>query len=143
MGVPQSALAPDAPVIEVAYQVALDLVNPDICKVSPNEYLLAVYNLGGSNLVNFAPDSMTAPAFKSKPDGTFLPFWAYVRFDMKIESFTPGVVTSTSDEGTSVSLLNPDFMKTFSMDDVQLVKTPWGRRYMSLAQKYGTLWGLS
>ena len=143
MGVPTSVLPDDAPVIPVALQVAVDTVNLAIARVAPNEYTLAVYNLGGSNLVNFAPDALGAPVYKTPSDGPGLPYWAYLRYDMKLSSFTPGVVASTSDDGTSTSLLNPDFMKTLSMTDVQLVKTPWGRAYMSIAQQYGQLWGLS
>jgi hypothetical protein len=143
MGISTSVLPPDSPIISIAYQVAWDTVNPAIACVAPNEYTLAVYNLAGNNLVNFAPDVPNAPPYKTLPDGSTLPYFAYLRYDMKLNAFTPGVVASTSDEGTSVSLLNPEFMKTLGMSDTQLVKTPWGRQYMAFAQKYGTLWGLS
>lgn len=71
-------------------------------------------------------------------------FFANVRQKLKLNSFVPGVVGSTSDLSTSVGLDNPDFFKHLTLADLQLLKTPYGRQYLSLAQKYGpTIWGLT
>jgi hypothetical protein len=152
MGVPTSVLPSDAPVIGISLQIATDTVNPalgfggapffvNLGATMGNEYTLATYNLAGHNLIVFAVDQPGAPPVDGSDPPQ--PYFAFTRKELKINAFTPGVVTSTSDEGTSVSLLNPEFMKTLGMTDMMLVKTPWGRQYMSIAQKYGTLWGLS
>lgn len=123
---------PDAdPVIEVAYDVAIAIVNRALNRASPLIYTLAVYNLGGDNIINFAQDQSGSRYFTD------------LRDDFKLLSFVPGVVTSTGDQGTSTSLLNPDFMKEFTMANLQNLKTPYGRQYLDFAQDYGTIWGLS
>lgn len=141
MGISTSVLPSDSPVIGVAYQVAWDTTSPWLNICSPNEYTLAVYNLAGHNVIVFAPDQPDAPPVPGSDPPQ--PYFAFTRKELKVNAWTPGVVTSTSDEGTSVSLLNPDFMKTFGMKDMTLLKTPWGRQYMEFAQRIGPLWGLS
>jgi hypothetical protein len=64
MQIPVSALPIDSPVIPMALAIAQDIVNPAIKKVcvpsqtyeGPSLYDLAVYNLAGDNLINFAND---------------------------------------------------------------------------------------
>jgi len=154
MGISTTILPSNSPVIAFAYEVALETVNPALgfggfpfpgwCPpgmLGGAAYTLSVYNLAGHNVIVFAMDQPGAPPVDGSDPP--MPFFAFTRKELKINAFTPGVVTSTSDEGTSVSLLNPEFMKTLGMTDMMLVKTPWGRQYMSFAQKYGTLWGLS
>ena len=71
-------------------------------------------------------------------------FFLNARKAYKINAFVPGVVTSTNDLSTSVGLLNPDFMKNFTLQDLQLLKTPFGRAYLQVAMDYGpSLWGVS
>lgn len=132
MGVPTSALPDNSLVLVYAYDVAIAIVN-DSLECVPPIYKLAVYNLGGDNLVNWAPD---------QPGSTY---WADLRGKegYNIGAFAPGVVQATSDESTSTSLLNPEFMKTFTLANLQNLKTPWGRQYLAFAQSYGTLWGLT
>lgn len=141
MGIPQAVLPTDAPVIPIALQASVDMTSEWLDIATPNEYTLAVYNLGGHNVALWGQDAPGAPLV---PGGDPpLPYFANLRRELKVMSFVPGVVSSTSDEGTSTSLLNPDFMKTLSMQDTILVKTPWGRQWMAFAQQIGTLWGLS
>lgn len=71
-------------------------------------------------------------------------FFANARLKFKMGEFAPGVVASSSDVSTSVGLDNPDFMKGLTIEDLQLMKTIYGRTYLSIAQKYGpNVWGLS
>ena len=61
-----------------------------------------------------------------------------------VTAFQPGVIGSTSDQGTSASYATPDFMRGLSLYDLQLLKSPFGRAYLALAQRYGpAAWGLS
>lgn len=71
-------------------------------------------------------------------------FFANARRQLKLNSFVPGVVASTSDLSTSVGLDNPDFFKNLTLDQLQLLKTSYGRAYLAIAQKYGpNVWGVS
>ena len=71
-------------------------------------------------------------------------YFSRLRRQLKINSFVPGVVGSTSDLTTSVGLDNPDFMKGLTLENLQLLKTPFGQAYLSTAQKYGpSIWGLT
>jgi hypothetical protein len=68
--------------------------------------------------------------------------FADIRTAYKINSFVPGMVSSTSDNGTSTSLITPDFFQNLTLSDLQLMKTPYGRAYLAIAQKAGNLWGI-
>lgn len=71
-------------------------------------------------------------------------FFVNARKLYKINSFVPGVVTSANDLSTGAGLLNPDFMKGLTLADLQLLKTPFGRTYLSIAQDAGpNWWGVS
>ena len=130
MQVPEAALLPDEPAIGWAYDVAVAIVNQALCIVPPI-YMLAVYNLGGDNLINWAPDQ---PGQK---------FFAKARADFKCLEFQAGVVATASDVSTSTGILNIEAAKSFTLANLQNLKTPYGRQYLAFAQQYGTLWGVS
>lgn len=119
------------PVISTAYTVAISLVNQALMIPSQNLYNFAVYNLGADFVINWAND---------QPNRTF---FYDLRKSLNIELFVPGVVSSSGDQGTSASRLNPEFMKNYTMRDLQNLKTPYGRAYLAIAQDYGTLWGMT
>jgi len=123
---------PDASTdIDAALNLALALVYAPMQNASQLIYDSAVYNLGGSNLIEFASDQ------------TGQTFFADMRKKFNINGFVPGAIQSASDEGTSESMLIPDFMKNLTMADLQYIKTPWGRTYLSYAQRIGPMWGIS
>ncbi|HEV2303154.1 MAG TPA: hypothetical protein VGR91_16425 [Stellaceae bacterium] len=205
-----------AATIQHAFDQALNIANDDLDQAvaqatSWSPYALAVYNLGGHLLAEYAADQSyaiegvawnaglvmvttaapnqiqvgdavsisgispnpynSAPPPKSptvvyavadtthflyplQPNpGTGVPgptatvsevYFANLRRSLKIASFVPGVVASTSDQGTAMGLSNPDFVKRLTLYDLQLLKSPWGQAYLSMAQKYGpSVWGLS
>nr|HEK8282419.1 hypothetical protein [Escherichia coli] len=53
------------------------------------------------------------------------------------------VITGAGDNSTSAQRLVPDFFKDLSLADLQMLQDPWGRRYLMIAQQFGSLWGLS
>lgn len=138
MGISATYLPTNSPVIAIAFNVAMTLTNSDL-QLVPNYdptqnsiYALAVYNLGGDRVVNFAPDQAGQNYF------------ANLRASLNVAGFVSGVISSSSDEGTSQSLITPEAMKNLTFRDLQTLKTPWGRTYMGLAQAYGpAIWGLS
>ena len=111
-----------------------------------NMYAFAVYNLAADRLINFAEDQPNDPIVPNtvspaNPNG--LQYWAWLRSKYDVLDFFPGVIQSTSDEGTSASYVVPEQFNTFSVADLQNLKTPFGRTYLGIAQSIGTVWGLS
>lgn len=140
--IPVLALPDNSVVIPTALQVALGVVNPQLAYISApiipgfistplSMYELAVYNFGADRVINYAPD-VNGQKF-------FVP----LRKKLDINLFVPGVIASTSSESTAQSQLNPDFMKRFTLRDLQNLKTPFGREYLAIAQDVGSLWGIS
>ena len=138
MGLSTAAMASAAPVIPIAYNVALAVVNTDLC-AAPNPsgvddysiYSLAVYNLGGDRLVNYVQDI--------PPDTTF----ADARLKYNVTNFLAGVVQASSDDGTGQTLTVPEAFQNLTIMDLNNIATPWGRQYLAFAQDTGTLWGIS
>lgn len=95
-------------------------------------YTRAVYNLAGDNLVNYAQDLQGRSYFKK------------LRKELNINGFVSGLVTGAADESTSVSIVVQEAAKSFTLANIQNLKTPWGRAYLELAQSYGpATWGIS
>lgn len=130
-GIPTSALPDNSPQIVTAFDVAVDLTLVELQQGSPTIYALAVYNLGVSNLINWALDQNGQTYF------------ADLRKTWNITGFVGGVISSSADQGTSQSLLNPDFMKGLTMANLQQLKDPFGRQWLAYQQSYGTIWGIS
>lgn len=216
MGIGASYLPSSSPFIQHTFDQALNIADTDIGQVpaqttSWSPYELAVYNLGGHLLIEFAADqsyavsaatwsngltTLTTAAphqiavgdeiavsglsplpyvlpqpgkgqfvaylvpdnthvgYLVKDPGTPTPvlasaavaerFFARARAGFKINSLVPGVVTNASDVSTGAGLLNPEFMRSLTLENLQLLKTPYGRSYLQIAQKYGpTIWGLT
>lgn len=139
-GISTAALPDGSKYLLWAYHQSLSLVN-HLIRVVPLQYMLAVYNLGTDILINIAQDPSGAPVVPgSKPPQ---PFFAFTRKQLNLNSFVTGVITSTSDQGSSESMEVPEQVKTFTLADLQNLKTPWGRAYIGIAQSVGTDWGLT
>lgn len=130
-GIPSYQLPPQSGVIAITLAVAQEIVADILGSASGVMYAFAVYNLAADRLVNYAPDQESQT------------FFADMRKKYLINNPAVGVVSASSDQGSSTSLLNPEQMKNMTLMDLQTLKTPWGREYMGIAQSIGTLWGLS
>ncbi len=123
----------------MALSVALSIVNPALgCAgytpgvagtVPVSIYTLAVYNLGGSNVLNYAPDQ------------TGETFFADARKAFNINAFVSGVIQSTNDESTGGSFVVQEAAKNFTLANLQQLKDPYGRAYLAFAQSYGEIVG--
>ena len=142
MQINSTVLPNNSDAISTAMQVALEIVNVQMNLVSPVIYTLAVYNLGGSNIINFAQDVSPPVIYKTVNDQQFT-YFEYWRYFFKITSFIGGTIASTSDEGTSESMNVPEGLNRLTLADLQYLKDPWGRQYLAFAMKYGTGWGIS
>lgn len=147
MGISTNDLPDASPVINMALAVAMSIVNRALYAVSlpmtdtagvelisqpESIYTLAVYNLAGDNLVNYAPDQQGRDYFQD------------LRKKLNINGFVSGVISGSSDQGTSQTLVVQEAAKNFTLANLQNLKTPWGRQYLAFAQTYGpTSWGLS
>ena len=129
MGINTTVLPANSTVITWVYNLAISTVNQSLAVAGV--YDTAVYNLAGDFLINFAQDQ------------TGQTFFTNLRATFHINDFVAGVVSSTSDESTSTVLEIPEQFKNLTIADLQNLKTPYGRLYLSIAQKYGTLWGIS
>jgi hypothetical protein len=132
-------LPPTSPFLAYAFDQALALV------VAPGRrwwnwgsqppggigYTLAVYNCAGHIQIRITPDQAQRTFFVEQR----------TLYHINKPSF--GVVESTSDEGTSASLAVPDALKQLTLGDLDFAKTPWGREYLSYAQDFGGVWGIS
>ena len=131
VGFSTTVLPDSEPVIEAAYENALALVNETL-KVAGYFYTQAVYNLGADIIVNFAPDQTDQTFFQ----GT--------REKWNILKFVSGTIQWAGDNGSQSSLVVPKAAQMFTLSDLQRLKTPWGRQYLSIAQSYGpSVWGIS
>ncbi len=131
MGITSTYLSPTDPIITTSLSVALEFVNLAINTVSNTLYNLALNNLAGDFLLQWAQDLSGQT------------FFTNARQNYGINNFVAGVVSSTSDESTSTALKNPDFMSGLTLMDLQNLKTPYGRQYLMIAQQFGPLWGLT
>jgi len=131
MGIPTNALPDSSPDVAACYTLALEIVSPDLAALSSVIYPLAVYNLAGDFLINYAQDQPGSTYFET------------LRTSYKIYNFVAGVITSSSDVSTSESLATPEALKNLTLADLQNLKTPYGRQYLAFAQRLGTMWGIS
>ena len=131
VGVPMQALPDGSPIIGAALEAAQAVVSLTMRMVSPPSYVYAVYNLAADTLINLAPDQDDECWFSQQ------------RQKYKLDGLAFGVMASGSDEGTSASLLTPDFLKNLTLANLQQIKTPWGRAYLAAAQSVSTVWGLT
>lgn len=131
MGISSVNLPDNSTDIDNAFNLSISLVNDLIQQVSTSLYDSAVYNLGGHYLIEFAAD---------QPG---LTYFSDARTSFDINGFLPGVIQSSGDQGTSEAMLVPDFFKEFQMSDLDVMKTPWGRFYLGIAQKLMYNWGIS
>jgi hypothetical protein len=131
MAVETDVLPDDSPYIITAYLISNEIVNLYLAGVSPILYYQAIYNLGGDILVNITQDV---------PPSTY---WANLRSSLGTNSFIPGMINATNDEDTSAAILTPLGLQNITLGDLQNMKTPWGRMYLSIAQSVGSMWGLS
>ena len=132
IGITTAVLPDDSMWIGISYDVSIGTVNTLIAILCPPIYPLAVYNLGADRLLNFAQD---------QPN---MSFFADFRANNGLMKFSPGLISSAGDQGTSDSFEVIAAAKNMTISDLQMMRTPYGRAYLGIAQSYGpTIWGLS
>ena len=135
MGIDTDVLPDDASVIPMALSVALAIVNTNLLCVPPGPmvpgvpptsiYTLAVYNLGGSNIINYAQDIDPSTYF------------ADLRKKWNTYGFVSGVISASNDETTGNTMVVQEAAKNFTLANLQQLKDPYGRQYLAFAQSAG------
>lgn len=113
-----------------AFNRALDIVLY-VPTVAGLEYTMACYNCAGHILLRITPD---------QPGQTY---FTTARKNFGLLSFVAGVISSSSDQGTSESLRVPESFGNLTVGDLGFLKTPWGQEYISYAQDFGQISGLT
>jgi hypothetical protein len=141
VGILPVSLPATALVIPVTLALAQEIVTewlmvascpPLLTPPQPSLYVLAVYNLATDRLFNYAQDVNGQTFFED------------ARVKWRLLETSVGVPSQSSDSGTAVGILNPEQMKLLTLQDLQTLKTPFGRQYMAIAQKFGReIWGLT
>lgn len=131
MGISTTVLPDNSIYIDSSLALAIELCPDQLAIASALIYDTAVYNLAGHLLIESAQD---------QPNQTF---FVDLRKTWQLNTFVPGVVSATGDEGTNASYTVPQFMSGLMMSDLDYIKTPYGRNYMSYAQRIGVVWGIS
>lgn len=141
MGIPTDVLPDNSTYVDTSLGLALEITNRGVQCLSPILYTEAVYNLGGSILLNIAQDLPNAAKVPgSEPP---LPYFAFARKQFNMNGFVSGVIQSAGDEGTNESMVVQEAAKNFTLANLQQLKDPYGRAYLAIVQSYGDIWGLS
>lgn len=134
-------LPDDSPYIDDSLELSELIVNEQIAALDAKLYTRAVYNLGGSFLLNIAQDPSNAePVDGSDPP---MAFFAFARKQFNINGFVSGVISSAGDQGTNQSMVVQKAAENFTLANLQQLKDPYGRAYLGIAQSTGDLWGIS
>lgn len=143
-GIPDTVIPKDSPYFEAAFDTATATVNLYLTAAGGPIYQQAVYNLAAAYQVGWQPDPEPPVNFpQPTKGGQYLPWMQYVRQQYNLAGFVPGVTQATSNDVSSVTLEVSEAMKSFTLGQLQLTKTPWGQVYLGIAQSVGSLWALS
>lgn len=135
MGVDPLYLPADSPFFGYALRRALNIVLL-VPTVASDDYTLAVYNCAGHIQIKITPDQVV--------DGVQRQYFLGKRQEYQLLQPVSGVVTSSSDQATSVTNTNPEGLSNLTIQDLDFMKTLWGREYLAFMQDFGpTVWGLS
>lgn len=140
MGVPNQYMPVDPTYVDLAYQFAVSIVNPVLSGVPGVIYQQAVYNLAGHYLALYAQDN---PVVFITQDGVDYGYFEWLRKSNNMLGFVTGIVNSTSDESTSVSMTVPHSLENLTISQLGLTSTIWGRTYLGFAQSWSGPWGIS
>jgi hypothetical protein len=130
-GIPITALPADSPYIPWALSYAEEKTLLVLYLIGQDYYCFAVYLLATSFLINWCPDQSGQTYFQC------------LRKQWNLTGFVGGTVQATADQGTSESLLAPEFLSGLTLGQLQALKDPFGRQWLGMMQDNGPIWGIS
>lgn len=131
MGIPVGAMADNDPGWNYAFNLGLGMVPLDLNAMNPDMYTVCVYNYSGSLLLQWQQDYVNQV------------FFADARQAYGMNTFTAGVISSASDNGTSESMTVGQGLSNLDLASLQRAKDPYGRQALAIMMSLGTLWGLT
>ena len=97
-----------------------------------SSYVMAVYSMAFHQLLKFCPDQSGQT------------FFATARKAYNLANMRPGIIMAAGDQGSSQTMIVPEFFQHISLEALEATKTPWGQYWVSYQQMYGqTIWGWS
>jgi len=132
--IPLAALPDASPYPSYALDQAIALVlNPPGAALPGVMYSLACYNCATHLLFVITPDQSGQSYFLNARgnNSTAIP----PGFGLNAPS--TGIVVSSSDNGTSAGLAQPEWAAGLTVGQLGFMKTPWGREFLSWQQSYG------
>lgn len=130
MQIPATALPAGSPWPGYAFTRAGNLV-PQLPTIAGSDYTLTYYNCAAHILLAIAPDQPGQNYFATARD----------EFDLLEPS--SGVISASSDQGTSNTLEVPESLKKLTVGNLFFFKTPWGRYFLTYCQDFGEICGLT
>lgn len=131
VGIDTTVLPDGDPVIAFSYNLAINYTQPLLAVIPqlPEEFLYstAVYNFATHMLMVWAKDQPNQD------------FFAKIQRQYNLHSLVAGAVDDARDESTSTHLRVPKFFDGLTFSQLDLMKTPWGRMYLEIAQSLGSL----
>ena len=127
--IPSAALAVNSPWPGYALTQAIGLTLSPPNNPAPILYVLACYNCATHILFSIAPDVPGQNYFQTARSSSVQGFG--------LVQGTTGLVQSSSDEVTSVTLTAPKWASGLTASQLGFYKTPWGREYLAYQQSYG------
>lgn len=123
-GVNTAVLPSDSEYLPWAFQWGVNWTNTGTNIPSP-AYVLACYQGGFHYLISIAQDQPGQTLFEG------------LRKQYNLLTFVAGAVTSSSDQGTSQTLSGSKGLEDLSLLGMDMLKTPWGQRWLQYQQAYG------
>lgn len=130
--IPESAIKDDNPMLKKIYCRALSLtprnsgLENDLCLFTE-----CVYCLATSFLFNYAIDEPPSTFFEDK------------RNQLGLNKLSVGLLSSASDQGTSANRVISNAFGNLSLLGLNLIKDPYGQRFLEIMMEFGTYAGLS
>lgn len=136
VGIDPLNLPDGSPFFQYALNRALGIVLNIPAGLTGLEYTLAVYNCATHIQIKITPDQVA--------QGVARTYFLSKRSEFQLLQPVIGLPLSSSDNATSVTNAVPEAMRELTIQDLDFMKTPWGREYLMTVQDYGpTVWGLS
>jgi hypothetical protein len=134
IGMSTAVLPDDSFSITLSFNIASTVVSDWLSQIDSDIYTICIYNLGADRLLYFAQD---------QPGQTFFANARGVN-GYNLNAFVAGVISSSGDEATNQSFAVPASLQNLTVLDLENLRTPFGRAYISYAQMLGQgLWGLT
>jgi hypothetical protein len=131
MGITTTIMTEDDPGWNYYFTFANYAVSQQLSVVDPDIYTIAIYNWGGSLLLQFQQDY----------EGQV--FFTEARTAYGINAFYAGPISDSSDESTNATYAVGMGLSNLDATSLQRIKDPYGRTAIALSQQIGTLWGLT